>query len=80
MPIAELGNWEPTEATEAFHAPEYPDWFLPASVPTDTTLEFKFIKIADDGTVTWESGDNRTFTTSADPNGVVDTPSYDFRS
>ncbi|MFC7115088.1 carbohydrate-binding module family 20 domain-containing protein [Natronoarchaeum sp. GCM10025703] len=78
--VPELGDWDPAEAPEAMHNPNYPEWFLPVGVPTDTNLEFKFVKIADDGTVTWESGSNRTFTSPAQRSGVGSTPTYDWRS
>ena len=43
-------------------APNYPNWFLNISVPAGQTLQFKFIKIAANGTVTWESGSNHSYT------------------
>lgn len=78
--VPELGAWDPSEAPEAMHNPNYPEWFLPVAVPTDTQLEFKFVKMADDGTVTWESGSNRTFTSPPQRSGVGSTPTYDWRS
>lgn len=46
--IPELGNWGPAKASEAMMNPNYPEWFLPVSVPKGyqkgTTFEFKFIK------------------------------------
>jgi hypothetical protein len=37
--------------------------------PEGPDLEFPFIKIDDSGNVTWESGDNRTYTTPVDSTG-----------
>lgn len=72
--IPELGNWDPNESTEAFHTPEYPYWFLPVSVPTKSTFEYKFIKKDANGQVVWESGVNRIFTSPTKTNGVLFTP------
>ncbi|THF78797.1 alpha-amylase family glycosyl hydrolase [Cohnella fermenti] len=71
--IPELGNWDPTKATEAFLNPDYPVWFLPVSVPKGTTFEYKFIKKDAAGNVTWEGGSNRTFTSSSSSAGSSDT-------
>ncbi|GAA0662427.1 alpha-amylase family glycosyl hydrolase [Natronoarchaeum mannanilyticum] len=64
--VPELGNWDADKAVGPFFNKviyEYPDWYQDISVPADTELEFKFIKKDGDGNVTWESGDNHTFTT-----------------
>jgi hypothetical protein len=71
--IPELGNWDPTKATEAMLNPSYPDWFLPVSVPKNTTFQFKFIKKNAAGTVIWEGGSNRSFTSSSSSTGTSDT-------
>lgn len=75
--IPELGDWDPDKAVDAFHNPnasEWWKWFLPVSVPANTSIEYKFIK-KNGATVTWESGSNRTSTTSSDATGgVVDLP------
>lgn len=72
--IHELGNWDPAKAYMAFHNPNYPEWFLPVSVPANTTFEFKFIKKDQSGNVIWEAGPNRVFTSPA--SGTADTPLY----
>ena len=77
--IPELGSWDPNHCTEAMLNPNYPEWFLPVSVPAGTTIEFKFIKKDAQGNVIWEGGENRTITSSADASGVVDTPVYFWR-
>jgi glycosidase len=74
--LAELGGWDPTKSTEAMLNPNYPEWFLPVSVPVNTTFQFKFIKKDANGNVTWEVGNNRTFTSSSGPASTVDTPTY----
>ena len=78
--IPELGNWDPDNCTEAMLNPNYPEWFLSVSVPVGTTIEFKFIKKDASGNITWESGMNRTVTSSSDPCGVVDTEVYAWRN
>lgn len=78
--IPELGNWNPDNCTESMLNPNYPEWFLPVSVPSGTTIEFKFIKKDALGNITWESGSNRTVTSSSNPCGVVDTEVYTWRN
>ena len=70
---AELGNWSTTwdGAVGPMLAPNYPNWFLTASVPAGQTIEFKFLKIAGNGTVTWENGPNHTYTVPASGTGFV---------
>jgi cyclomaltodextrin glucanotransferase len=73
--VPELGNWDPTKAVDAFHNPnasEWWKWFLPVSVPAGTSIQYKFILKDGSGNVTWESGSNRTSSSSSDPSGVVD--------
>jgi len=73
--VPELGNWDTAQAVGPFFNEveyEYPDWYYDLSVPAGTDLEFKFIKKDGDGNVTWESGDNRTYTTPADSTGEYD--------
>lgn len=73
----ELGNWDPSLPYTAFWNPNYPDWYLPVSVPANTAIEFKFIKRDGSGSVTWEGGSNHTFTTPA--SGTADTPNYSWQ-
>lgn len=39
--IPELGSWDPNNCTEAMLNPNYPEWFLPVSVPAGTQIELK---------------------------------------
>jgi glycosidase len=73
--VPELGSWDPAKAPEAMMNPNYPEWFLPVSVPRNTTLSFKFIK-KNGSAVTWEGGSNRSFTSSSSTTGTSDTPVY----
>ena len=74
--IPELGSWDPAKAPEAMMNPNYPEWFLPISVPKATQLQFKFIKKDGNGTVTWEGGSNRVFTSPSSSTGTADSPLY----
>lgn len=74
--IPELGNWDPNKSTEAMLNPNYPEWFLPVSVPKNTTFEFKFIKKDQNNNVIWESGSNRVFTSPSGSTQTIDTPMY----
>jgi glycosidase len=69
----ELGNWATTwdGAVGPMLTPNYPNWFLNASVPAGQTIQFKFIKIAANGAVTWEGGANHTYTVPATGVGFV---------
>lgn len=69
----ELGNWGTTfrAAIGPMLDPNYPDWFLHASVPAGATIQFKLIKIAANGAVTWENGSNHTYTVPTSGNGYV---------
>jgi hypothetical protein len=69
----ELGNWGTTfdTAVGPMLAPRYPSWFLNVSLPAGTAVEFKFIKIAGNGDVTWEAGTNHTYTVPASGTGFV---------
>ncbi|MFL6337250.1 MAG: alpha-amylase family glycosyl hydrolase [Pyrinomonadaceae bacterium] len=69
----ELGSWGTTwdAAAGPMLAPNYPNWFLTASVPAGQTIQFKFIKIAANGTVTWEAGSNHTYTVPTSGTGFV---------
>lgn len=78
--IPELGNWNPDNCTEALLNPNYPEWFLPVSVPAGTKIEFKFIKKDSTGAITWEGGENHVITSSPDSAGSIDTELYYWQS
>lgn len=69
----ELGDWGTTfdTAIGPMLDPNYPNWFLNASLPAGATVQFKFIKIASDGTVTWENGPNHQYTVPNSGTGFV---------
>ncbi|SCL72117.1 carbohydrate-binding module family 20 domain-containing protein [Micromonospora peucetia] len=59
-----LGGWNPANAV-ALSPADYPIWRATVSLPPNTSVEYKYLKKNPDGSVTWESGGNRTFTTPA---------------
>ena len=69
----ELGNWGTTfdTAVGPMLDPNYPNWFLNMSLPAGITVQFKFIKIASDGTVTWENGSNHSYAVPSSGTGNV---------
>jgi len=69
----ELSNWNTTwdGAVGPLLTPNYPNWFLNVSVPAGKTINFKFIKIAANGTVTWENGANHSYTVPTSGTGFV---------
>ena len=69
----ELGAWSTTwdGAVGPMLTPNYPNWFLTASMPAGQTIQFKFIKLAAGGAVTWENGSNHTYTVPTSGTGFV---------
>jgi hypothetical protein len=69
----ELGNWGTTfdTAIGPMLDPNYPNWFLNAALPGGATAQFKFIKIAANGAVTWENGSNHQYTVPTSGTGYV---------
>lgn len=60
--IPALGSWSPAAAVPLSSA-TYPVWRGTVALPANTYLEYKYLKKDPDGTVEWESGANRTYTT-----------------
>lgn len=74
--VYELGNWDTDNAIGAMFnstasIASYPSWFYDVNVPAGTTIEFKFVVIDGAGNVTWESGENHTYTVPADGTGEI---------
>jgi hypothetical protein len=67
----EIGNWQTTTTTAigAAFDPNYPNWFVMASVPACTTIQYKFIIIRANGSVQWENGSNHSYTTPCSGTG-----------
>ncbi|GIC94705.1 alpha-amylase A type-1/2 [Aspergillus udagawae] len=72
-PIDQLGNWDTSKAV-ALSASGYtssnPVWSVKLGLRTGTYFQYKFIKKGQDGSVTWESDPNRSYTL---PSGCVET-------
>jgi alpha-amylase len=60
-----LGAWNPADGVR-LSAATYPQWTARVQVPVGTALEYKYVKLAADDAVTWESRPNRTETVPAD--------------
>ncbi len=69
----ELGNWSTTwdGAVGPMLTPNYPNWFLNKGMPAGQNIQFKFIKIAANGAVTWENGGNHTYTVPTTGTGSI---------
>jgi len=69
----ELGNWSTSwdGAVGPMLTPNFPNWFLNVSVPAGQNIQFKFIKIAAGGAVTWEAGANHSYTVPTSGTGFV---------
>jgi alpha-amylase len=59
-----LGGWDPASAV-ALSSASYPDWTASLTLPAATSFQYKYIVKDSSGTVTWESGANRTYTTGS---------------
>jgi alpha-amylase len=67
-----LGSWDPSKAI-ALSSASYPVWKATVSLPTGTAVEYKYVRKNADGSVTWESGANRTTTPSGSSSALTDT-------
>ncbi|HKT03993.1 MAG TPA: carbohydrate-binding module family 20 domain-containing protein [Rugosimonospora sp.] len=62
--VGALGNWN-TASAVALSSANYPVWSVTVSLPVSTSFEYKYIKKDPDGTIEWESGANRSYTTGS---------------
>ncbi|MEU4836401.1 carbohydrate-binding module family 20 domain-containing protein [Streptosporangium sp. NPDC023615] len=60
--VAALGAWNPANAVPLSSA-SYPVWKGTVNLPGGTAISYKYIKKNPNGSVTWESDPNRSFTT-----------------
>ena len=67
---AALGNWNTDLAAGPAAYPDYPTWVLTTYLPTDQTIEFKAIRRDSNGKVTWQNGNNHTYTVPANEGNV----------
>ena len=52
-------------------AANYPTWSGVAGLPANTTFQYKYLKKNPDGSVTWESDPNRTYTTGSGATATI---------
>ncbi|WP_405917307.1 carbohydrate-binding module family 20 domain-containing protein [Streptomyces sp. NBC_00728] len=62
--VPSLGSWNTADAIPLSSA-SYPYWGRLVIVPKSTSFTYKYIKKDASGAVTWESGDNRAYTTGS---------------
>ena len=62
--LPDLGSWDPAKALPlTTGSAAYPLWSGAHQLPPNTPVQYKYFKQNPDGTITWESGDNRTVVT-----------------
>ncbi|QRV82228.1 glycoside hydrolase family 15 protein [Ceratobasidium sp. AG-Ba] len=67
--LGELGIWDPAKAIQLTGT--RPNWSVTVQLPISSTFEFKFIRKAADGTVSWESDPNLRYSTPASGSLVI---------
>lgn len=70
--LPQLGSWAPASAIPLSSA-AYPLWSGSAALPAGTSFAYKYLVKDAAGTVTWESGSNRTAATGSGPGTLNDT-------
>ncbi|KAK7054068.1 alpha-amylase [Favolaschia claudopus] len=60
--ISQLGSWAPSSALTLSQSSGN-SWTLAVTLPPATSFEFKYIRVSSSGSVTWEDGSNRVYTT-----------------
>jgi alpha-amylase len=68
--IPALGNWAPGSAV-ALSSANYPTWSATVALPTGTAFQYKYIKKNTDGSITWESDPNRSYTTGTGATATI---------
>ena len=72
--VSELGKWD-IDSAIALSAEDYtaenPAWDATITLPVDLQVEYKYLRIEQDGKVRWESGLNRVFTVPTGCTGKV---------
>ena len=68
--IPALGDWAPGAAV-ALSSAGYPVWSATVALPTGTAFQYKYIKKNPDGSITWESDPNRTYTTGTGSTATI---------
>ncbi|MBQ3794801.1 MAG: hypothetical protein II842_00700 [Butyrivibrio sp.] len=66
-----LGNWNTSLAVGPAFCPNYPTWTVSVSLPIGETIEFKAIKKDGNGNVTWENGNNHSYTVPSEGGNCI---------
>jgi len=67
----ESGSTTPDAAVGPMLSPNPPTWFIDASVPAGANIQFKFVKVASDGTVTASESAPHPYTVSTAGTGSI---------
>ncbi|KAF7165728.1 hypothetical protein CNMCM5623_009828 [Aspergillus felis] len=80
--ISQLSNWD-TSSAIALSAGNYtssnPEWYVTVTLPIGTSFQYKFFKKESDGSITWESDPNRSYTVPTGCAGTTVTVSDTWR-
>ncbi|GAA1951248.1 carbohydrate-binding module family 20 domain-containing protein [Kitasatospora viridis] len=68
--VPALGGWNTSQAVPLSSA-GYPAWSGTVTLPAGTYVEYKYFVKNADGSITWEPGNNHSFTTGASGNGTL---------
>ncbi|KAJ5461429.1 Glucoamylase [Penicillium daleae] len=66
--ISQLGSWNTANAillSASQYTSSNPLWFVTINLPAGTTFQYKYIRKETDGSITWESDPNRSYTVPA---------------
>ncbi|EOO00442.1 putative glycoside hydrolase family 13 protein [Phaeoacremonium minimum UCRPA7] len=66
--IDALGNWNPDQGivlSASEYTPNNPLWSVTVNLQPGQVIEYKYINVAADSTITWEGDPNHTFTAPA---------------
>jgi alpha-amylase len=55
----------------ALSSANYPTWSATVALPTGTAFQYKYIKKNTDGSITWESDPNRSYTTGTGATATI---------
>jgi alpha-amylase len=62
--VGQLGNWTVAQAPKlsaAQYTANNPVWSVELKLPSGQQVQYKFVRVASGGSITWEGGDNRVY-------------------
>lgn len=80
--ISQLGSWSTSSAialSSTSYTSSNPLWTATINLPVGTSFEYKFIKKGTDGSISWESDPNRSYTVQTGCSGTTATASATWR-